>query len=1102
MSRDIYRLDSANSTLLLLSIERAIPTVIYYGSRLNSQICTDMAETLSMDAIPNAMLDSRVHISLLPENSRGFFGEAGLQGHRSGSHFAHRFNVTDVQSDFDQLVFTANDDAAGLVLTTTISCDRESNVFTWQHALSNTADSDYIVDYLSCPTIPQSLAMDQLITLHGRWGKEFQQQTTSLAAGRFQINNRRGRTSHEYFPGLFLGQNNTNELSGNAFAAHLGWSGNYRMMIESLSECERYFQCGELLLPGEIILAKGDSYTTPTLYTTTSDHGFSTLSQQLHQFARSHILPSWTQSPRPVHANSWEAMYFDLDTDKLKALVDAAHATGAERFVLDDGWFMGRRSDNAGLGDWQVDPAVFPDGLGPLVEHVRSKGMQFGLWFEPEMVNPDSALFREHPEWVLQHPPYPLVPGRNQEVLDLSQPELFDYLFDAISQLVEKHQIDYIKWDMNRDTLNAGSGLHASQHKQVKAVYALMNKLNETHPTLEIESCASGGGRADFGVLQHTGRVWTSDNIDPIERIHIQRGFSLFFPPEIMGSHIGSDTAHLTGRQTSLDTRAIVALQGQTGFEFDSRLLDDAQREVVQYYTNIYKDNRDWISNAKLWRLPSLQNCLHIQGLVSDDQANTLWTVASDGSHLHASAGRLKLHGLTLDANYTVTCLNNNLAELAGFARALPEWLNTNKLTLTGELLMQVGLPLPYLPPQFALLLNCQKIAVRSMNNSPLLQPFIERFSESDQEIREFYAPGRVNLIGDHTDHCGGLVFPCAIDRGTRMLIRRRSDNIVKLASMNFELMASLAPDELDQKYGDNWINYVLGVISQFRQNSVETTGFECLFSGDIPNGGGLSSSASLEVVTAFALNQVFNGGFSDVQLVKMALAAENDFVGVNCGIMDQYAIAMAQKDHAMMLDCNTLECEQTPLKLDGYTIVIVNSNQRRDLVDSKYNERFEECQTATREIKQKLDVQQLAEVSMEQLQQNLDVFSGENIAKRAQHVVSEHNRVREAVDALNKNDLETLGRLMIESHQSMSNDFQASTDIIDKLIEISLDTDGVIGARMTGGGFGGCTVTLVEDDKVEHFVESVGNRYREECGLTADFYPTKSDNGMREITA
>ena len=386
------------------------------------------------------------------------------------------------------------------------------------------------------------------------------------------------------------------------------------------------------------------------------------------------------------------------------------------------------------------------------------------------------------------------------------------------------------------------------------------------------------------------------------------------------------------------------------------------------------------------------------------------------------------------------------------------------------------------------------------MSKSQFHQPFIDRFAESESAIRVFYAPGRVNLIGDHTDYCGGLVFPCAIDSGTTMLIRKRKDTKVKLASMNFELMAALEPDELNQKYGDNWINYVLGVIDQFRQRGIETTGFECLYSGNIPNGGGLSSSASLEIVTAFALNQLFEANFSDIELVKMALAAENDFVGVNCGIMDQYAIAMAKKEHAMMLDCNTLECQQVPLKLDGYQIVIVNSNQRRDLVDSKYNERFEECQQATRDMQKHLDIKQLAEVTLEQLDANLANFSNQTIANRAQHVITEHNRVRQAVTALTSNELEAFGQLMNESHQSMSQHFQASTDIIDKLIEISLASDGVIGARMTGGGFGGCTVNLVAESQVENFIETVGKRYKEVCGLTADFYPTQSDNGMREI--
>ena len=714
ISDSLFRLDSDKSTLLLLSINNAIPEVIYFDTRLRNDIDLEKAKQLTAAAIPMAKLDSRTQLALLPENSRGFFGEPGLQGHRNGQNFTHRFELSNTNQTETRLVISAIDSTAELELDISINVDKSSNVFSWSHSLTNTSIDAYTLDYLCCPTLPLSLTLNQLTTLHGRWGKEFQIQQSELHAGRFQIDNRRGRTSHEHFPGLIVSETNTNELNGNTVAAHLGWSGNYRIIIDSLSEHERYLQCGELLLPGEVILENKQSYTTPVLYTAQTNRGYSTVSQYLHQFTRNKILPHWTRSERPVHSNSWEALYFDHDIDKLKALVDSAHETGAERFILDDGWFMGRRDDTAGLGDWQIDPSVYPDGLHPLVNHVRSKGMQFGLWFEPEMVNPNSALFRLHPDWVLQHEPYPLVAARSQEVLDLSQTKLFDYLFEAICLLVDEYKIDYIKWDMNRDTVNAGSikndgNSKASQHNQIKAVYRLMHLLNDKYPALEIESCASGGARVDYGILQHTGRVWTSDNIDPIERIHIQRGFSLFFPPEIMGSHIGSDKAHLTGRITSLDTRAIVALQGQTGFEFDSRKLNKEEQKIVQHYTNIYKENRQWLNEAKLWRLPSIQACIHSQGLVSIDQSNSIWTIASDSSHLHAKAGILKLFGLDIDAEYQVTCLNNNLEELSHYVKAMPAWMDQSNFTLSGELLMNIGLTLPYMPPQTALLLSCKK---------------------------------------------------------------------------------------------------------------------------------------------------------------------------------------------------------------------------------------------------------------------------------------------------------------------------------------------------------------------------------------------------------
>jgi len=308
-----------------------------------------------------------------------------------------------------------------------------------------------------------------------------------------------------------------------------------------------YLQTGVLLNPGEQVLKAGETFTCPHVYFT-QGNGLNQCTQRFHQFARTQILPGWTRQPRPIHANSWEAMYFDLNDQDLLSLVDAAARIGAERFILDDGWFLKRRNDEAGLGDWTVDKTIFPQGLSPLVEHVRSHNLQFGLWFEPEMVNPDSNLYRAHPEWVLQFSDIETPLARGQLVLDLAREEVSDYLFNCISSLIHEYQIDYIKWDMNRDLVLAGDGEHYRASKQPGAVYALMQKLNNTHPNLEIESCASGGARCDFGVLRQTGRIWTSDNIDPIARATIQQGFCRFFPPEIMGAF--THTCHCSATRT------------------------------------------------------------------------------------------------------------------------------------------------------------------------------------------------------------------------------------------------------------------------------------------------------------------------------------------------------------------------------------------------------------------------------------------------------------------------------------------------------------------------------------------------------------------------
>lgn len=380
-----------------------------------------------------------------------------------------------------------------------------------------------------------------------------------------------------------------------------------------------------------------------------------------------------------------------------------------------------------------------------------------------------------------------------------------------------------------------------------------------------------------------------------------------------------------------------------------------------------------------------------------------------------------------------------------------------------------------------------------------LQKKFIENYGESDQPIQRFFAPGRVNLLGEHTDYNGGLVFPCAIEFGTALLIRRRKDQLVKLSSLNFSFAASLLSNELRQKHGDQWVNYPLGVIDQFRQIDIKIDGVEMMYLGDIPNGAGLSSSASLEVVTAFAFNQLFDLRFEKVRLAKLAQAAENQFVGVNCGIMDQYASAMGQPHKAMKLDCQTLDCEQVPVELGEYSLVIANSNQRRELGETGYNERFAQSREVLSLLQRVYSIESLAQLNMEQLDKEKSNLPN-LLYRRAKHVVTENSRVEKAVEELRGDNLQAFAQLMNESHTSMRDDYEVSSSCIDVLVESAQTHQGVLGARLTGGGFGGCTINLVRTDLIDDFRQSVAENYQKKTGLCVDFYPVKLEQGVHEV--
>lgn len=379
---------------------------------------------------------------------------------------------------------------------------------------------------------------------------------------------------------------------------------------------------------------------------------------------------------------------------------------------------------------------------------------------------------------------------------------------------------------------------------------------------------------------------------------------------------------------------------------------------------------------------------------------------------------------------------------------------------------------------------------------------FEELFGK-EGEIKTYFAPGRVNLIGEHTDYNGGHVFPCALTMGTYAVARKRNDNKLRFYSINFEKLGVLEStiDELKYNKEENWINYPKGMIWAMKEEGFNiNTGFDIVYYGTIPNGAGLSSSASIEVLTGFVLKDLFNLNVDMVKLALLGQKAENKYVGVNCGIMDQFVIANGKKDCAIFLDTANLESEYAPVKLKEEKIVIMNTNKKRGLGDSKYNERRAECEEALKELQTKLNIKSLGELTEEEFEKNKHLIKDENRKKRAKHAVYENQRTIKAVEALKENKIEELGKLMIASHNSLRDDYEVTGKELDTLVDESLKQEGIIGARMTGAGFGGCAVSIVKSDKVENFIKNVSKAYKDKIGYEASFYTVEIGDGPQII--
>jgi alpha-galactosidase len=692
----------------VIDLATGTPTIRHWGARLSDDFDLDSLVLATTRPIAHGGLDVESPLSLVPEHATGFPGHPALLGHRRrGTAWAPRFAYeAHTLTDANTLTAIAVDHVAQLRITSVISL---GDVLSVRLTVTNLSTTDrYLLDQLDV-TLPLPAQAREIMQFSGRWTRELHPYRASFERGAIVAENRRGRTSHEHLPLVFAGETSFGEWRGEVWGAHLAWSGNHHLLAEVLPDGRRYLQMGELFHPGEIALAAGASYTTPELIATYSSSGLTQASWGLHRSVRAQ--PSHPSSPRPVLLNTWEAVYFEHDSERLKRLAEAAAAVGIERFVLDDGWFGSRRDDRRGLGDWWVSPEVYPDGLTPLIDHVRALGMQFGIWVEPEMVNPDSELFRAHPEWALATEGYEPVLGRQQLVLNLAHPPAYEHILDALDALLRDHDIAYVKWDMNRDHVQGGGTDHAAgTHAQTMALYRLLDELRSRHPAVEFESCASGGGRIDHEILRRTQRVWTSDCNDALERQAIQRGASMFIPPEVMGAHIGPTRSHTTGRRHSLSFRVATAMFGHLGVEWNLLELTDTEREGLADAIAVHKRFRHLLHHGDVVRFDPTSAAAHAHGVYSADRTEALIAYVQLSSDASLTPPPIRLPGLTSHARYLVerVPLPHDRTE-RGPARAQPHWLRDG-ISLSGEHLGAVGLQLPVMNPESALLISLRTV--------------------------------------------------------------------------------------------------------------------------------------------------------------------------------------------------------------------------------------------------------------------------------------------------------------------------------------------------------------------------------------------------------
>ncbi len=726
-----------SGTSLLIDFSTGEAAMLHFGADLGP-VLPDLS--LLGEAVPHSALDVPVTLGLIPQASSGWRGRPGLRGHRNGQAFSARLRVVSVERSSVEgssvegshggdcsAVITQADPEAGVSVRTEIRIN-DGGLLQLRHRLDNHGAGPYSLDELAA-VLPVGRAATEVLDLTGRWCRESHPQRLPLRQGTWVRSGRHGRTGHDASLLLAAGTPGFGNRHGQVWAVHLGWSGNHESFVDAAADGRTVMGASELLGAGEISVAADASYETPWLFAAYSAAGLDGISDAFYTWfrARPHHPGVRSGKARPVVLNVWEAVYFDHRLEPLLELAEAAAGLGVERFVLDDGWFRGRRDDQAGLGDWYVDEDLWPAGLTPLIDAVTGHGMEFGLWVEPEMVNEDSDLARAHPDWIAGPAqrsaggPAGRLPERwrHQQVLDLVNPAAWQYIFDRLDALLSEYRISYLKWDQNRDLAEMGHAGRPSVHAQTLAVYRLLDELRKAHPGVEIESCSSGGARVDLGILERTDRIWASDCNDALERQTIQRWTGVVVPPELVGSHIGPTTSHTTARTHDLSFRAITAMFGHFGLEWDVRRLAAAERTELAGAIALFKQYRPLLHSGRMVRADEPDPVLRLHGVVSHDGGEALYALVSVATSFAEVPGRVCLPGLLPDAAYRVEAVYPAADDRRAFLQAAPPAWLVGGIEASGRFLAESGLPMPVLNPEHGLLLAVRRVTAAAPAADP-----------------------------------------------------------------------------------------------------------------------------------------------------------------------------------------------------------------------------------------------------------------------------------------------------------------------------------------------------------------------------------------------